>query len=46
MSNLSETKIYNIPTDQILPNPNQPRKHFDQGALDELAEERRFPVLG
>ncbi len=41
MSNLSETKIYNIPTDQILPNPNQPPKHFDQGALDELAESIR-----
>ncbi|MGI6108613.1 MAG: ParB/RepB/Spo0J family partition protein [Eubacteriaceae bacterium] len=41
MSNLSETKIYNIPTDQILPNPNQPRKHFDQAALEELAESIR-----
>ena len=24
--------------DLIYPNPDQPRKHFDQGALEELAQ--------
>lgn len=28
----------NIKLDQIYPNPNQPRKHFDQGKLEELAQ--------
>ena len=27
-----------IKIDQIYPNPNQPRKHFDQGKLEELAQ--------
>lgn len=26
-----------IPVDQIKPNPNQPRRRFDEGAIDELA---------
>ncbi len=37
MASLSENKIYNIPIQQIIPNPNQPRKHFDQNALEDLA---------
>ncbi len=31
-------KIINIPIEAITPNPEQPRKHFDQAALEELAE--------
>jgi ParB family chromosome partitioning protein len=27
-----------LPLDKIVPNPNQPRKNFDQGALQELAD--------
>lgn len=27
-----------VPVDQIRPNPYQPRKHFDEGALDELKQ--------
>lgn len=29
--------VINIPIEKILPNPYQPRKFFDQTALDELA---------
>ena len=28
----------NLPIDSVIPNPNQPRKNFDQGKLDELAD--------
>lgn len=31
-------KIINIPIESITPNPEQPRKHFDLAALEELAE--------
>lgn len=27
-----------IPLDQVKPNPNQPRKHFDEGAFTDLGE--------
>ena len=47
-SNISETKPQaeekkmgaeiNLPISQIRPNPNQPRKHFDEEAMLELAE--------
>ena len=31
-------RVMNIPLDAITPNPDQPRKHFDQTGLEELAE--------
>ena len=34
-------RIYQIPIDKIIPNPRQPRRHFDQQALGELAESIR-----
>lgn len=37
MENASEADIIQIPLSDIRPNPYQPRKHFDQEALDELA---------
>ena len=33
--------IYNIEIDKIRPNPNQPRKDFDDGELLELAEDMK-----
>ena len=29
--------VHTLPVGQIVPNPNQPRRHFDEDALDELA---------
>ncbi|MFH1188955.1 MAG: ParB/RepB/Spo0J family partition protein [bacterium] len=41
-----ENAIFHIEIDQILPNPNQPRKNFDERALNELAASiREFGVL-
>lgn len=37
MESASESDIIQIPLDEIRPNPHQPRKNFDQEALDELA---------
>ncbi len=37
----SETTIQHLPVDQIEPNPLQPRQHFDEKNLDELAESIR-----
>ena len=34
----TESDIKEIPVNEIRPNPYQPRKNFDQAALDELAE--------
>ena len=31
-------KIVDIPVEQILPNPNQPRRHFDSQELASLAK--------
>lgn len=31
-------KVQKLSTDKIQPNPDQPRKHFDEDALDELAD--------
>jgi ParB family transcriptional regulator, chromosome partitioning protein len=31
------TKVFNIALNDIIPNPEQPRKYFDQAALEELA---------
>ncbi|MCX7714380.1 MAG: nucleoid occlusion protein [Clostridia bacterium] len=36
-TNEERMKIINIPLEIIHPNPNQPRKHFDSVALEELA---------
>ena len=33
-----EQRVVELPISQIVPNPNQPRKTFDQTTLDELAE--------
>ena len=33
----SENKIYNLPVDMVLPNPFQPRRHFEPMALVDLA---------
>lgn len=38
MESILDNQIYQIPVNQILPNPNQPRKHFDPAALNELAD--------
>ncbi len=37
-ADLTNGKIINIPVESITPNPEQPRKHFDETALGELAE--------
>jgi len=37
MDSATEADILNIPVNEIRPNPYQPRKNFDQQALDELA---------
>ena len=35
-----------LPIDRIVPNPGQPRHHFDQTALEELAASiRRYGIL-
>lgn len=33
----AQEKIVEVPIADLIPNPNQPRKTFDQGALDELS---------
>ncbi len=33
----TELKIHNLPIEKIRPNPYQPRKYFNRGALEELA---------
>ena len=35
---LGSGRILYLPTARIRPNPMQPRKHFDTGGLQELAE--------
>ena len=32
-------RIYQLPIEKIVPNPRQPRRHFDETALRELAQE-------
>ena len=39
---LEKEEVVEIPIDKIQPNPFQPRKHFDQTALEELAESIRM----
>lgn len=38
MKSIIESNVEQIPVDKILPNPNQPRKHFEDSAITELAE--------
>jgi ParB family chromosome partitioning protein len=38
MTQLIQNEILSLSVDKILPNPNQPRKHFDLTLLDELAD--------
>ena len=38
MKSIIESIVEQIPVDKILPNPNQPRKHFEDSAITELAE--------
>ncbi|MBW2186724.1 MAG: ParB/RepB/Spo0J family partition protein [Deltaproteobacteria bacterium] len=33
-----QDKLYEVPLELLRPDPNQPRKHFAEGALDELKE--------
>lgn len=37
----SSGQIFLIPTEQIIPNPNQPRRHFDEGELKTLSQSIR-----
>lgn len=40
------SKLLDIPVDKIIPDENQPRRHFDQRALDELANSiKEFGIL-
>lgn len=39
---LEKEEVVEIPIDKIRPNPFQPRKHFDQTAMEELAESIRM----
>ncbi|MGC1177155.1 MAG: ParB/RepB/Spo0J family partition protein, partial [Candidatus Saccharimonadales bacterium] len=42
----SDDRVEKIPVDQLRPNPHQPRKHFDQTALSELAASiKRYGVV-
>lgn len=42
----NEDRIENIPIDKLEPNPNQPRKHFDDTALTELSVSiKRYGVI-
>ncbi len=33
---LEDRKLYDVPLDALIPDPDQPRKHFDEAAIDEL----------
>lgn len=44
--NILERKLENVPLAEILPDPNQPRKYFNEDALNELANSiRKHGVL-
>ncbi len=46
MKSIIESNVEQIPVDKILPNPNQPRKHFEDSAITELAESiKSFGVI-
>ena len=38
LSNYEDGSLYNVPIEQIKPNPDQPRQYFGQKALKELAQ--------
>lgn len=41
-----DDRIVKIPIKEVVPNPNQPRRHFNEKALNELAESiKRYGVL-
>jgi ParB family chromosome partitioning protein len=41
-----EDRIEKIPLDKLIPNPQQPRKHFDENALTELAASiKRYGIV-
>ena len=43
---LESGRVLYLPTARIRPNPLQPRRHFDAGGLQELAESiRQYGVL-
>lgn len=45
-TNYYSNSIFWVETDRIVPNPYQPRKHFDEHALNDLAESiRQYGVL-
>lgn len=46
LSDRSKDRVQNVFISQIAPNPDQPRRNFDQQALDELADSiKQFGVL-
>jgi len=42
IADLEKEEVIEIPLDHVQPNPYQPRKHFDESALGELAESIRI----
>ena len=44
LSVLESGRVLYLPAARIRPNPLQPRKHFDAGALQELAEMTEPPL--
>lgn len=41
-----DDRIEKVPIDNIKPNPNQPRKHFDESSIDELASSiKRYGII-
>lgn len=41
LNNYRDGEFYYVETDQIIPNPDQPRKYFDEQALEELSQSVR-----
>ncbi|MDP3130744.1 MAG: ParB/RepB/Spo0J family partition protein [Bacillota bacterium] len=42
IADLEKEEVIEIPIDHVQPNPYQPRKHFDEAAMNELAESIRI----
>ncbi|MFA5007345.1 MAG: ParB/RepB/Spo0J family partition protein [Candidatus Izemoplasmatales bacterium] len=42
IADLGKEEVVDVPLDQVLPNPYQPRKRFDEDSLKELAESIRI----
>ncbi len=38
LTNDEKTRVINIPTENIYPNPNQPRRYFNEASLEELSD--------